>query len=138
MGNDGVVNICFVVIVAEILPCLRKNRGAVMNKIVALLAIVAVALVTWGIGEKLTSDAIAMALGLLFGLMASVIPASILMFVMSRDRRHEREHGQRNDAQPQPPVIVITSQPQREIEHHPHEILPNKQNAILIDGEVQR
>jgi len=31
MGGDGLVDICFVVIVAENLPCLRKNRGDIMT-----------------------------------------------------------------------------------------------------------
>lgn len=54
-------------------------------RIVAIVAIVVVAALAWSIVNRLSADAIGMALGLGFGVLAG-IPAAVLVFVASRRR----------------------------------------------------
>ena len=54
-------------------------------RIVAIVAIVVVAALAWSIVNRLSADAIGMALGLGFGVLAG-IPAALLVFVASRRR----------------------------------------------------
>jgi len=54
-------------------------------RIVAIVAVVVVAALAWSIVNRLSADAIGMALGLGFGVLAG-IPAALLVFVASRRR----------------------------------------------------
>lgn len=89
-----------------------------MKKWVILLFVVFVATAGWRIGGRLSADAVGMAVGIVFGVLAS-IPAALL--VLAAGRRRDSYAG---DNQPgrnrnmmaryspqggQPPVIVVTS-----------------------------
>lgn len=89
----------------------------------ALLVFVGVA--GWRIGASLSPDALSMAVGVLFGVLAGVPTALLVMASGRRQRRQEAEReDHRRTAQqaalmhpahyyppPQPPVIVLTGQP---------------------------
>jgi hypothetical protein len=84
-----------------------------MKKLLALMALVFIGVVGWRVAEGLSSDAIGMALGVLFGVLAGIPTA---LFVIAANRRHE-ERPQRTMQEygaaypyhpPQPPVIVVT------------------------------
>ena len=61
----------------------------------------------WWLGNKLSSDAVGMALGVLFGILAFA-PGAILVAVADNRRSREAQAQQLRPQQPQPPVIVIT------------------------------
>ena len=73
---------------------------------IVLTVIWFVGLGAWWVGSKLSSDAIGLALGVIFGTMAS-LPGAVLVLV-ARRREAERPPQQWQAQQPQPPVIVIT------------------------------
>lgn len=77
-----------------------------MRQTIGLAALVFVGIAAWRIGGQLSSDALGMAVGLLFGIMAGV-PTALL--VMSANRRREQEEEaaterRRQSAAPQPPA----------------------------------
>ncbi|MCB9138804.1 MAG: hypothetical protein H6642_10700 [Caldilineaceae bacterium] len=88
-----------------------------MKKYLFMTTAIFVGVIAWRIGERLSSDAISMGLGVIFGVMAGV-PTAIL--VMAGNRRRERDdaaggRGGRGSVPPsypqfssQPPVIVLT------------------------------
>ncbi len=88
-----------------------------MKKYIFLAVLVFVGVVAWRIGERLSSDAISMGLGVLFGVLAGV-PTAILVMAGSRRREqaeYDRGRGGSRQMQPhypqfapQPPVIVLT------------------------------
>lgn len=96
-----------------------------MRQIFGLAALVFVGVAAWRIGGQLSSDAIGMAVGVLFGIMAGV-PTALLVMASSRRREPEPENDERmarrkQQAQmhpayqggyghyPQPPVIVLAA-----------------------------
>lgn len=94
-----------------------------MKLIVGLCALVFVGITGWQLGGRLSSDAIGMALGVLFGIMAG-IPAALMVLAARRheepefdeprrSRRQQQQHGYGaypQFPQQQPPVIVVTGQ----------------------------
>jgi hypothetical protein len=84
-----------------------------MKKLLILIALVFIGVVGWRVAEGLSSDAIGMALGVLFGVLAGIPTA---LFVIAANRRHEdrpqraaQEYGATYPYHPpQPPVIVVT------------------------------
>jgi hypothetical protein len=94
------------------------ERGAAMKRFLALAILICVGAAAWHVGEKLSSDALSMGLGILFGVLAG-IPTALLLLAAGRRRsedgsRTETPSGRRYPpAAPmmtpaQPPVIVIT------------------------------
>lgn len=94
-----------------------------MRQTIGLAALVFVAVAAWRIGGQLSSDALGMAVGLLFGIMAGVPTA---LMVMAANRRREQEqveaverrrqtsqaqspayYGGYGPGYAQPPVIVL-------------------------------
>lgn len=113
--------------------------------LVGILALVA--LVGWRVGGQLSSDAISMAVGIMFGVLAGV-PTALLVLASSRRRDAERESpdrespwqgGQRSQYGyggyfPQPPVIVVTGAPQNaQGSVHAQHALPAP-NEISVDA----
>jgi hypothetical protein len=93
----------------------RAGGGGVKTMLLLLLTVF-VAVIAWQIGEKLSSDAISMGLGVLFGMLAGM-PAAVL--VLAGERRRERHapdakashltmQGHYPPYGAQPPVIVLT------------------------------
>ena len=86
-----------------------------MKKILLLATLIFVAVIAWRIGEKLSSDAISMGIGVLFGVMAGV-PTALILIISSRGRRdYDDEPTRGHGAHPhypqlaaKPPVIVVT------------------------------
>lgn len=89
-----------------------------MKKLIVLAALILIGLISWRIGGRLSSDALGMGLGVLFGVLAGV-PTAMLMMASSRRRDepapqqgHGQGHMRQGQAQapygyPQPPVIVL-------------------------------
>jgi len=96
-----------------------------MKNFIGLILLVFVGVLGWRIGGSLSSDAVSMAVGVLFGIMAG-IPTALL--VLASDRRRTAQEEQRreilgrdrnpygpyppgNSYPQQPPVIVLTGAP---------------------------
>ncbi len=91
-----------------------------MKKFIAIALLIFVASAGWRLGELLSTDALGMALGVIFGMMAG-IPAALIALTASRmgqSARSEREsqpQPMNSFAQPlhnYPPVIVLAGHPQ--------------------------
>ena len=86
-----------------------------MKRFLLLILLTFIAVIAWRIGERMSSDAISMGLGVLLGVLAGV-PTALLLLVSTRGRRGDEEMGARGQGQyghypqmaAQPPVIVIT------------------------------
>ena len=92
-----------------------------MKRLVMMAGLVFVGVAAWRIADRLSADALGMGIGLLFGIVAG-IPTALLLLAANRRRdepetpRREPAHGQLAQsgygAYPhQPPVIVLTSGP---------------------------
>jgi hypothetical protein len=93
-----------------------------MKRFVFLGALLLLGVAAWRVGNALSSDAIGLALGVIFGVMAS-LPGALLVLVAAR-RQAAREETSPSRAHhyggypggypafpPQPPVIVVTGAP---------------------------
>ena len=69
-----------------------------MKKFMAMALLIFIGVVGWRVGERLSPDALSMALGILFGVMAG-IPAALMVLAA-----HQREQGY---SQPQTPRIEM-------------------------------
>jgi hypothetical protein len=83
-----------------------------MKRIIVLMALLFFGIVGWRIVDGLSSDAIGMGIGVIFGILAGV-PMALLVLAASRreERRQARpaEFGMGYPPYPQqPPVIVVT------------------------------
>ena len=89
-----------------------------MKRLIVLAGLVFIGVMAWRIGERLSADAIGMALGVLFGIVAG-LPVALLVLAANR-RRGERETSERTEGrqrqlpqgyaypmQQPPPVIVL-------------------------------
>lgn len=96
-----------------------------MKKLLIVGALLFVGVAGWRIGGTLNSDAIGMAVGMLFGVMAG-IPTALVVIAAGRDRpaesglerprsRHTQQQVSGYGYQPQPPVIVVTSGTQQQL-----------------------
>ena len=87
-----------------------------MKQFVAIALLVFVGAGAWYIGSRLSSDAIGMALGVMFGVVAA-LPAALLVLASQRRARMDeepttsRERGSSYafSGPPQPPVIIVTN-----------------------------
>lgn len=87
-----------------------------MRRFLLLAALVVIGVATWRVGMMLSSDAIGMAVGMVFGALAG-IPAALLVLATSRRSEPDDEERYGERARPdrqlpaypyQPPVIVVT------------------------------
>lgn len=88
-----------------------------MKRYLGLLLLVFVGVAGWRIGGSLSPDALSMAVGVLFGVMAG-IPAALLVLASGRRRDNATEQERRRAGNamwghyaPQPPVIVVAGPP---------------------------
>jgi len=97
-----------------------------MKQLAVVTALMIAGVLAWLFASRLSADALGMAVGLLFGVLAGV-PTALLVLASSRRRQHEDEedddeaapqgygqsgYGQRAFGQPfpyQPPVIVLAA-----------------------------
>ena len=85
-----------------------------MKRVVVIAILIFLGAAMWRIGESLSSDAIGMALGVAFGVLAG-LPVALLTLAAGRRRTEygSESSGRRPDGgypyyQPQPPIIVVT------------------------------
>lgn len=80
-----------------------------MKNILVTFFLVVTAVLAWRVGERLSDDAIAMGIGVVFGALAA-IPAALL--VLAGNRRSDRQQSAPpSQAQlPAPPLIIIAGQ----------------------------
>lgn len=87
-----------------------------MKRFIGLLLMIFVGMAGWRIGDGLSSDALSMAVGVLFGVLAG-IPTALLVLSSSTRKANDREPSEQNRGYlgasypsytPQPPVIVLT------------------------------
>ena len=78
-----------------------------MKRFLALCLLVFIGVSAWQIGSKLSADAIGMSVGVLFGVMAG-IPTALLLLAGQRRRDAQSSHDDPATRYPhQPPVIVL-------------------------------
>lgn len=118
-----------------------------MRKFVMLSMLLMLGVFAWRLGESLSSDALGMAVGMVFGILAG-IPAALLVLATSNRRRQEEEderaeryerYSQRQERQLpaypyQPPVIVVAGggqaqQPAPPLGPGPYYVPPQMQPA---------
>ena len=94
-----------------------------MKKFLALCVMVAIGVLAWKVGEKLSADSIGMAIGILFGIMAG-IPTALMMMASDRRRaeqadamrameKEDRRLGHQNGGGGQPMIIIAGGAPQQ-------------------------
>lgn len=95
-----------------------------MKNLLILVALTFVGVVAWRLSDTISRDAVIMGVGFLFGALAGV-PAALLV-VASQRRREQPEYSPRyNDGysvrpQQQPPVIVLgAGNPHQQGQHYP-------------------
>ena len=115
-----------------------------MKRFLVMVLLVFVGTAGWRIGGRLSVDALGMAVGIVFGVLAS-IPAALLVLAASRGRRDgsrefRERHGQQDQYGGQPPVIVVAGPPgypQQLPQQGPqYPALPGQGN--IIDVPVER
>ncbi len=100
-----------------------------MNR-VAIVGLVVVGALAYWLGNRLSSDAVGLAVGVVFGLLAGVPGAVLVMLVAQRDGR-QRQHDEPTNQVPavyQPPVIICTGS-----QHTPQ--LPDMRQPGAVRGE---
>lgn len=96
-----------------------------MRNIVALSIVAVLGALAWQIGGKLSPDALGMAVGLLFGVLASVPAALLVLAAGRRADGYAQEHpaGYRRHparalpkpAQPEPPIYIVSEEDARRL-----------------------
>lgn len=86
-----------------------------MKRIVLLVVVMFIAFVGWRISESISSDALGLAIGVVFGVLAG-LPTALLVLASNRRRESEKENNERGQHPvgqmgygPQAPVIVLAS-----------------------------
>ena len=127
-----------------------------MKRLLLILTILIVGLILFRILERLSPDAIGMGLGVLFGILAG-IPMALLVLAASRRREQQDEarYAARRSQQPgygapwgglpgSPPVIILTGNglpvqtqgsPIQSLEQFPAQLPPPRQFRVV--GEAQ-
>ena len=96
-----------------------------MRWILATVALVVLAVGAWLVGSVLSSDAVGMVIGLLFGTMATV-PGALLVLVAAR--RQQARHDPYYTPRPAPPPTV----------HQPPAQLPGPVTLVFDNGDGRR
>ncbi len=102
-----------------------------MKKLIVLSLLVFVGVSAWSVGSRLSSDALSMGVGILFGVLAG-LPTALLVLASNRRREEPMESNSRNGRsrqqqqamlppgygypppQQQPPVIVLAGGPMQQ------------------------
>ena len=95
-----------------------------MKRFLGIGFLVLVSAAGWKVGEHMSTDALGMALGVIFGMMAG-IPAALIALSASRNVRHDHYHHRDNET-PQKP----RKQPQRAIAARP--------TSYIVVGESEQ
>lgn len=108
-----------------------------MKQLLLLIVAIVFGIAVWRIADKMSADAVGLAVGVVFGVLAG-LPAAILMLASSRRRRDEGDDRQQRQQQPpygyggQPPVIVLTGGMQ------PQQALPEPLNGAGAAGGLSQ
>lgn len=114
-----------------------------MRSWILIISTLGVAFLAWHIGGRLSPDALGMALGVLFGILAG-IPMALMMLVAARRRTREEEGddmpsqgrgGPHYRGAPQAPVIILTGGPPAQYGGQ-HNYAATNPHA-LIDGQFR-
>lgn len=87
-----------------------------MKRLLILAVLIFVGVAGWRLGDRLSPDALGMAIGIVFGVMAS-IPAALLVLAAGRradgyrDAGAHRRYDRTRRLPAQPPVVVVTAPP---------------------------
>lgn len=101
-----------------------------MQKLLGSLALIMIGAGMWRLTDLLSPDAIGMALGILFGMLAG-IPVALLVLAANQRRPDPPRVEQQPTHHPHyPPVIVLTGG-----NHVPNQNRPNPQRPALLPGE---
>ena len=110
-------------------------RGSGLKQLIVLLAVAFVVTLGVVVGTRMSSDAIAVLVGVIAGVAAS-IPCALLLLAVTRRREAERQEpdpdrygGRYPDRPASPPVIVVTSGGAG-----PQPLAPWSTTSGLIDG----
>jgi preprotein translocase subunit SecY len=114
---------------------LRKEDT--LKQVIVVGVLVLGGMFAWLLGSKLSSDALGMGVGVIFGVLAGVPTALLVMASQQRQQRrpydddddyHPAPYGRLPDRQYQPPVIVLAApreeQPRNEVHYHYHQAGP--------------
>ncbi len=116
-----------------------------MKQFVAIALLVFVGAGAWYVGSRLSSDAIGMALGVMFGVVAA-LPAALLVLASQRRARvdeetasaaRDRTSGYTFSGPPQPPVIIVTGPGFQQQGSSPAGYLPQEHSAHLALPDFQ-
>lgn len=77
-----------------------------MKTLLGFCALAIIGAAGWQLGGKLSSDAVALALGLLFGIMAG-IPATLMVLAARRQDQQDNSYKRPEHIQTSPPPIII-------------------------------
>jgi hypothetical protein len=116
-----------------------------MKGFVLIIGMMLLGVMGWRVGSQISSDAVSMAVGVMFGVLAGV-PMALMVLASSRRRQAEDEStngaGQRGGQggyYPQPPVIVVTGAPHQGQAHDPRSLpYPHSMPAQTIEGREFR
>jgi hypothetical protein len=86
-----------------------------MQRIGVVAAMVGLGLVAWLLASRLSSDALGLAVGVVFGVLSGV-PTALLVLAAGRQREGDARRRQDEDRPQQPPVVVMLAAPR---ETHP-------------------
>jgi hypothetical protein len=122
-----------------------------MKRWIGMAVLVFVATAGWRIGDALSPDALSMAVGILFGVLAGV-PAALLVIAGSRRREQDERSRQAERGYParpagawgqpyfppQPPVIVVAPPAVGPGgQEHPAWLPPRRDRQFKVVGEVE-
>lgn len=88
-----------------------------MKRTIFLAGLIFAGVLAWRIGNSLSADALGMAVGILFGMLAGMPAALLVLVAQRRSLDEEQEEPTRQQISPyypqhQPPVIIVTGGPQ--------------------------
>lgn len=75
-------------------------------KIIGYILLIIVAILVWRLGERLSTDALGLAIGIIFGCLAG-IPGAILVLAANRQRDRHEPPAPVAYHQPPPPIIIV-------------------------------
>lgn len=114
-----------------------------MKKFIGFIFLIFITIIGWRIGNSLSSDAISMAIGVMFGVLAGIPTALLVLATGRNDDRSARPHQFQQSMPalpnqgapyyaPQPPVIIVTGQ----TDQAPLQVDPYQQSTNQL--EVQQ
>lgn len=116
----------------------ERPQGSGLRQVVVLLAVAFLVVLGITVGTRMSSDALAVLVGVVAGVAAS-IPTALLLMAVTRRREEERPEPMEERYRAQPPVIVVApgSAPQSLPQYpayQPYQQLPARQRQFRVMG----